>query len=251
MIWLLCGASAAVAAPKVAVASFRLHGPASPAIQAELRRSLLLGLAQAGFDVLSDEQAALAMAKAPGLAGCDMAVCLKRMGELLGIPQLVAATVEVVGSSRYSIMLSLYRAEDGRTLVQSQDVCPVCTVKEAREFIASLAAALPAGLQKQSRPVSLRLSGHTRVLRGLAIAGWAIGGAALATGITLLSIDGQAQGQGGGKIQLLDTQAAGISLSLLAPVFATVATVSFLRATSDAQLPATASAGNSLLKFEF
>jgi hypothetical protein len=145
---ILFAALPARAGEKVALASFRTLGEhmTEPA-RGALRLSLTGGLAAAGFEVVPDDEQTLKLKTVPGLAGCETATCLKRLGEVLGVKDALKAQIEMIGSSRYLTSLALIETETGRELARVDDTCEVCTLSEANDAVSNAAAALKAKLE--------------------------------------------------------------------------------------------------------
>jgi hypothetical protein len=141
------------AGERLALASFRTLGEhmTEPA-RGALRLSLTGGLAAAGFEVVGDEEQTQRLRGVPGLAGCETAACLKRLGEVLGVKNALKGQIEMIGTSRYLTSLSLIETETGREIARVDDTCEVCTLAEANDAVSNAAAALKAKLEPPRVP---------------------------------------------------------------------------------------------------
>ncbi len=234
----LVGATpAARAAPAtgVAVTSVTTHGVDAAAVPG-FAKSLLGGLAAGGLQVTGLQKTRITLKTHAGLAGCETAVCLKRIGTLLQVPLCGKATVEMSGTTTFRIEVVLTASMTGKQIVRLEKRCELCTLKEAREALSQAAAdaakkasavpGLEAPRKVRQRPVErrrvvkpppkkprFRMVDMGRGYRrwGLVTAG--AGLAALIPGIVLLAMDGNVKGSDcDGRRCVWDTKAGGATL---------------------------------------
>ncbi|RMH40156.1 MAG: PEGA domain-containing protein [Deltaproteobacteria bacterium] len=139
---LLALSPAARARPRegtVAVVSIEITGDGPPEMRDHAHRSLAKGLAAGGLRVIALTDVMHALADSPELIGCRSTTCLQRIGEKVGANYFVRARIEVTGSA-YFVELELLSAEvEGALVTRAERSCPVCTVTEVGDLIATAA----------------------------------------------------------------------------------------------------------------
>jgi hypothetical protein len=128
---------------RVAIHEFLLDGQdATPALQIQLQDGFIAGLSRAGIPVLETADVSRRLQASPELEKCETALCLKRLGEVLGVHYIMRVRVNVAGNS-YRMTARLLSTEgDPPTVVPRATrsrSCDVCTVAEAREAMLRLA----------------------------------------------------------------------------------------------------------------
>ena len=76
----------------------------------QLQDGFVLALERAGIDVLDSTDVAKRLAGAPELLGCETSPCLKRTGDLLGVPFVIRVKVDNVGNS-YKMTARLFSTQ--------------------------------------------------------------------------------------------------------------------------------------------
>jgi hypothetical protein len=135
---LVCGLAHA---DRVAVLPPKLTGGAST-LRDGLRTSLEGAVAAAGHEAVATERIASVMASSPAMAACDTEICLRRLGELASAQAVLRTVVEVLGSSNYNFHLELVDVHGGKPAITVDDVCSICTIREANEELSSAASTL-------------------------------------------------------------------------------------------------------------
>lgn len=220
---LVGGPRTAIAAPAtgVAVTSMTTHGVDAAAVPS-FAKSLSGGLAAGGLKVTGLRKVRDLLQAHGGLAGCETAVCLRRIGMLLQVPLCGKATVEASSTTTFRIEVVLTASASGKQIARVERRCELCTLKEARDALsrtasdaAKKAAAVP-GLvpprSKARRPPGRRVARRRAIRKprpprikivdqgkpwrrwGLVTAG--VGLAALIPGIVLLAMDGKVKDGG-------------------------------------------------------
>jgi hypothetical protein len=132
--------------PRIAITELTLAGEgAAPALAMQLQDGFVLALVRAGIDVLDSTDVAKRLAGAPELQGCDTSPCLKRTGDLLGVPFVIRVKVDNVGNS-YKMTARLFSTQGAAPaalpVAAQSRACDVCTAQEAREQMIRLADGL-------------------------------------------------------------------------------------------------------------
>ena len=135
------GAPAVRAAPAtgVAITSLTTHGVDAAAVPS-FAKSFSGGLAAGGLNVTGLDKVRASLKPHAGLAGCETAVCLKRIGMLLQVPLCGKATVEMSGTTTFRIEVVLTAALTGKQIARVERRCELCTLKEAREGLSQAAS---------------------------------------------------------------------------------------------------------------
>jgi hypothetical protein len=132
--------------PRIAITELTLAGEgAAPALAMQLQDGFVLALVRAGIDVIDSADVAKRLAGAPELQGCETSPCLKRTGEMLGVPFVIRVKVDNDGNS-YKMTARLFSTQGAApaalpVAAQSRS-CDVCTAQEAREQMIRLADGL-------------------------------------------------------------------------------------------------------------
>jgi len=240
---LVGAAPAARGAPAtgVAITSLTTHGVDAAAVPS-FAKSLSGGLAAGGLTVTGLSKVQAALKPHAGLQGCETAVCLRRIGTVLGVPLCAKATVEASGTTTFRVEVVLTAVVTGKQAARVERRCELCTLKEAREALsqaaadaAKKAAGMP-GLTPPRRKVRRALPDRRRVVtrrvvttpvkprfrvvdKGKALRRWGLVGigagvAALIPGIVLLVLDGNVKPSGcNGRRCLYDTNTGGAILT--------------------------------------
>ena len=132
--------------PRIAITELTLAGEgAAPALAMQLQDGFVLALVRAGIDVLDSTDVAKRLAGAPELQGCETSPCLKRTGDLLGVPFVIRVKVDNVGNS-YKMTARLFSTQGAAPaalpVAAQSRACDVCTAQEAREQMIRLADGL-------------------------------------------------------------------------------------------------------------
>ena len=132
--------------PRIAITELTLAGEgAAPALAMQLQDGFVLALVRAGIDVLDSSDVAKRLAGAPELQGCETSPCLKRTGDLLGVPFVIRVKVDNVGNS-YKMTARLFSTQGAAPaalpVAAQSRACDVCTAQEAREQMIRLADGL-------------------------------------------------------------------------------------------------------------
>jgi hypothetical protein len=118
---------------------------AAPALAMQLQDGFVLALVRAGIDVLDSSDVAKRLAGAPELQGCETSPCLKRTGDLLGVPFVIRVKVDNAGNS-YKMTARLFSTQGAAPaalpVAAQSRTCDVCTAQEAREQMIRLADGL-------------------------------------------------------------------------------------------------------------
>lgn len=137
---------------RTAIAAFEITGdPVSEEVQAKMRSELRDGLA-AGFDVVTDAEVQKAIAGA-GVVGCDSLPCMRRIGDLIFVPRVVTAKIQVHGPTNVTTTLDLIDLATGKKLAHAEDPCTACTLQEVYDGISNAAASLKTKLEAAEAPV--------------------------------------------------------------------------------------------------
>jgi hypothetical protein len=175
--------AAAANRARAAIPEFQVEGETSPALVIVLQDGFVVGLTRAGVQVLDSVDVRHRLVGHPELEKCDTSLCLKRLGELLGVGYLLRVRVNVAGNS-YRMTARLFHTEGTGAaalpaLTQSR-FCDVCTVVEAREVMIRLADAVRKPFEEAPVTVAVpsRLSLLPLVALGTGLVALA-GGAAL------------------------------------------------------------------------
>jgi hypothetical protein len=131
---------------RIALTELTLAGSgAAPALAMQLQDGFVLALVRAGIDVLDSTDVAKRLAGAPELQGCETSPCLKRTGDLLGVPFVIRVKVDNVGNS-YKMTARLFSTQGAAPaalpVAAQSRACDVCTAQEAREQMIRLADGL-------------------------------------------------------------------------------------------------------------
>jgi hypothetical protein len=131
---------------RIAITELTLAGEgAAPALAMQLQDGFVLALVRAGIDVLDSTDVAKRLAGAPELQGCETSPCLKRTGDLLGVPFVIRVKVDNVGNS-YKMTARLFSTQGAAPaalpVAAQSRACDVCTAQEAREQMIRLADGL-------------------------------------------------------------------------------------------------------------
>jgi hypothetical protein len=131
---------------RIAITELTLAGSgAAPALAMQLQDGFVLALVRAGIDVLDSTDVAKRLAGAPELQGCETSPCLKRTGDLLGVPFVIRVKVDNVGNS-YKMTARLFSTQGAAPaalpVAAQSRACEVCTAQEAREMMIRLADGL-------------------------------------------------------------------------------------------------------------
>lgn len=151
VLTLLGTAAAADAAEAVALAAVDLVG-APPPVRAQLRASLIGGLEAGGVRLVPEPEVEAAYQSQKGLRGCHTNTCLRHLGQVLGVPHVVRARIEVVGHTHYAVTLEMVGTGDGQVEAKGEDRCQVCTVAEANESVSNAARQLVVRAFAQPEP---------------------------------------------------------------------------------------------------
>jgi hypothetical protein len=132
--------------PRIAITELTLAGEgAAPALAMQLQDGFVLALVRAGIDVLDSTDVAKRLAGAPELQGCETSPCLKRTGDLLGVPFVIRVKVDNAGNS-YKMTARLFSTQGAAPaalpVAAQSRACDVCTAQEAREQMIRLADGL-------------------------------------------------------------------------------------------------------------
>jgi hypothetical protein len=132
--------------PRIAITELTLAGEgAAPALAMQLQDGFVLALVRAGIDVLDSTDVAKRLAGAPELQGCETSPCLKRTGDLLGVPFVIRVKVDNEGNS-YKMTARLFSTQGAAPaalpVAAQSRACDVCTAQEAREQMIRLADGL-------------------------------------------------------------------------------------------------------------
>ncbi|MBI4508140.1 MAG: hypothetical protein HY698_00805 [Deltaproteobacteria bacterium] len=216
----------------VAVLDVVIEGDAPPELRESLERSMADGLGAAGWTVVSREETMQKLRGVPELVGCVTTTCLERIGPLVGARRFLRGRVEAAGAS-YTIELELLGADvDGGGISRMERSCAVCTIGEANEAMSHAASEL----KDRERPKPLATTRvpvpsvpeivvgvdkpappqERRPTRGWKWVTAGAGGAAFASGVVFLAIDGMGvscPGDRGPCKDLLDTRLAGALLA--------------------------------------
>ena len=121
----------------------------------QLVRRLFEGLAAAGFQVFSaDEAVARLYQSSPQLKSCEDATCFRQMSAALQSNFLVVGRVEAKRRD-YDIMFRLIDGRTGDVLETSKQRCDVCGIQEAGDTVNVAAASLRTGLDKVEAPAQV------------------------------------------------------------------------------------------------
>jgi hypothetical protein len=138
--------SGIAARPRIALTEMTLAGEgASPALAMQLQDGFVLALVRAGIDVIDAADVAKRLTGAPELQGCETSPCLKRTGDLLGVPFVIRVKVDNVGNS-YKMTARLFSTQGAAPaalpVAAQSRACDVCTAQAAREQMIRLADGL-------------------------------------------------------------------------------------------------------------
>ncbi|MEK6608003.1 MAG: hypothetical protein AABZ30_10110 [Myxococcota bacterium] len=206
-------------AQRVAVLPIDATGDAvADEVRVTLRRGVVGGFASGGGDPRDVEDVDRALAANPALAGCTTSPCLRRIGELVGAPLVVATQVEIVGSS-YTFRLRLAETADGATRAAIEESCDVCTMAEASDALSRAAALLAKPVARPPVPAGepsaeTRRKRETKPRWRRALPWAALGGGVfgLGVGAGLVVLDGGGTCDGAGECpREYDTGSAGIA----------------------------------------
>ncbi len=137
---------------RAAIREFEVEGQgASPALGMQLQDGFLVGLLRSGIHVLDSVDVEKRLQLSPDLAKCDSSVCLKRIGEALGVRHILRVKVSVTGNSYRTTarLFGTHRAAVVLPVDTQSRFCDVCTVAEAREMMIRLAEAIKRPLEEQ------------------------------------------------------------------------------------------------------
>jgi len=171
-------ATAAVAAPRVAVLPVEFDGRVPDVSRITLSERLVEGLARAGFEVSAGDVLASALRNNPAPESCHAPSCYRQIAGKLALEFLVIAQVKIKDRN-YELKLQLVRGRDGKPQSEERDVCDLCGIQEVGQKLDTLASSLmsrvgtprsdPARLTVQSEPagasvvVDGRAAGETPV----------------------------------------------------------------------------------------
>jgi hypothetical protein len=154
--------------PRIAITELTLAGEgAAPALAMQLQDGFVLALVRAGIDVLDSTDVAKRLAGAPELQGCETSPCLKRTGDLLGVPFVIRVKVDNAGNS-YKMTARLFSTQGAAPaalpVAAQSRACDVCTAQEAREQMIRLADGLRPRIEEHTAlpppPPPRRDDGH-------------------------------------------------------------------------------------------
>jgi hypothetical protein len=174
-----------------------------------LRVSLEGAVAAAGHETIAAERVAIVIAGSPAMAACETDVCLRRLGELTNAQVVLRAVIEVLGSSNYNFHLELIDVHGGNPMLTVDDVCSICTTREANEELSSAAATLvrrrpvtpepapvatPALAEPATTPHRRSFTPRGRAFLGVGITTLILGTGLLDAGAVLVLLNGRAEG---------------------------------------------------------
>lgn len=189
-------------AERIALLPLRSAGEElTPPARERLKSSLRGGLASAAAEPIDP---AATLDRTPALRGCETPACLGRLADLMDVPLVLSATVEVVGSSNFTFSLSVFSRASKKEVAKRVERCEICNAQDANESLsraaqgvledaakapASPQAAAASPTDKGASAILLRPA--RRPLTAAAI-GLGVGGALLlGGGIALLAVDGR------------------------------------------------------------
>jgi hypothetical protein len=183
--------------PRIAITELALAGEgAAPALAMQLQDGFVLALVRAGIDVIDAGDVAKRLAREPELQGCETSPCLKRTGDLLGVPFVIRVKVENTGNS-YKMTARLFSTEGAAPaalpVAAQSRTCDVCTVQEAREHMIRLADGLRPRIEEHTAPPAPP-SAPRADASGSWLAWTAVGGGVLALAAGALVVRSAASG---------------------------------------------------------
>lgn len=137
--------------PRAAIDEVHVDGgDTSQALGMQLQDGFVVGLTRSGIAVYDSVDVAKRIEGHPELGKCDSPICLKRLGQLLGVRYLLRLRVAVNGNS-YRMTARLFSTEGSTPAMLPVDTqsrfCDVCTVAEARDVMIRLADAIKRPLE--------------------------------------------------------------------------------------------------------
>lgn len=189
-------------AERIALLPLRSAGEElTPPARERLKASLRGGLASAAAEPIDP---AATLDRTPALRGCETPACLGRLADLMDVPLVLSATVEVVGSSNFTFSLSVFSRASKREIAKRVERCEICNAQDANESLSRAAqgvleeaAKAPTTQQAAATNTPTNTSGGAILLRPArrpltsAAIGLGVGGALLlGGGIALLAVDG-------------------------------------------------------------
>lgn len=191
LVFFVCVLSSSAAAAvryRAVVPLIDIDGDAPDARGAQLRSSLLGGLASAGFDLVPEADLKRKLEAAPDLASCTTTACLRGIGALVGARWVLAARIEATGST-FRTDVRVVDADTGKVAAEASSTCQVCTDEEARDSVSNVAFDLKAKLDELLAPPSARPEPAPRpepvvpVVERSPKATWALRGTGIAAGV--------------------------------------------------------------------
>ena len=180
-------------AARLAVEEFTLEGEAgSAALALQLEDGFLVGLGGAGLSVLDSAEVARRMAATPELQRCENTLCLRRLGQILGVRHVLRTRVGAAGNGYRAVarLLSAVSTAPAVVPVETQSrFCDVCTVAEARDMMIRLGEAIRRPVEASLRPASPPPPPPSPLGRAARIAA-ATGAASALGGVVLLAASG-------------------------------------------------------------
>lgn len=252
-------------AERIALLPLRSAGEElTPPARERLKSSLRGGLASAAAEPIDP---AATLDRTPALRGCETPACLGRLADLMDVPLVLSATVEVVGSSNFTFSLSVFSRASKKEIARRVERCEICNAQDANESLSraaqgvledaakapttpqATAAASPTG----GSASAILLRPARRPLTAAAI-GLGVGGALLlGGGIALLAVDGRTRADRVADNMVLTQQRfestvpGGLLVGLGAASIVSAAVLGWWSTTPEWKRVAVVPAGNQLL----
>jgi hypothetical protein len=198
---LLAVAAPASAGEKMLLRSVEFTGPgAADAPVAELRHSLVGGLAAAGFELVPETSLSSQLEKSPELRACTTDTCIVALATAFGARWGLTVDVEVIARGTLEMRLRIVDAKTGKAL-HEQPSCNACSTEEVDNWMSSagplirqrlepLIAAVAPPVAPPPPIVEERPSGAKWAMRGLGIAAGALGLSAFIAGFVEVGRNG-------------------------------------------------------------
>ena len=147
-------ATAAMAAPRVAVLPVEFEGRVPDVSRISLSERLVEGLARAGFEVSAGDVLKSALHNNPAPEACHAPACYKQIAGKLGLDFLVTAQVKIK-ERNYELKLQLVKGRDGKPSSEERETCELCGIQEVGEKLDKLASSLMSRVGARSDPARL------------------------------------------------------------------------------------------------
>jgi hypothetical protein len=172
-------ATAAWAAPRVAVMPVDFEGRVTEVSRVTLNERLVEGLARAGFEVSAGDVLKNALPGGVAPESCHSPSCYKQIATKLALEFLVVAQVKI-RERNYALRLQLLAGRDGKPSAEERETCELCGIQEVSDKLDKLASSL---MSRAGSPGAARLTVQSQP------AGAAVTVDGRAAGETPLSID--------------------------------------------------------------